>query len=370
MNCRPCWPLIGLVLVAGCAREASTPDGAFLLDEDVRLVRGDDLDSAQRDISVDGDSVIVAVVDEMLTDVSVRLSIEGAPKNSGKAVEVENHFGGAGIEVAALEVPGDSRIMLTLSGPQNASAPGLVHVHLRRFDVTSKAFRFTAEREGLRAWSLATNAGFRVSDVKKSALADMNRAIASLEGAQGDAQLAAQARLIKASMLNYFRVDWREARAEAKRAATAFTALQHPAPLETARARFLEAVALGEMSRDRAAVNPSSEEASKQARQILAQLGDSTSPLGPIERARAMDAIGYIDIDESMLEDARKRFEEAKTLYQSAGHSAGEFEMVANLAQVLAESSRLCGRSKTCWRASSPQTFTGASPAGRTRRVP
>ena len=146
MNCRLCWPLVGMFMLAGCARQASTPDGAFLLDEDIRLVRGTDLDSAQRDISVDGDSVIVAVVDEMLTDVSVRLSIEGAAKNSGEAVEVESHFNGAGIEVAALEVPGDSRIRLTLLGPQNTNAPGSVHVHLRRFDVTSKTFRFTAER--------------------------------------------------------------------------------------------------------------------------------------------------------------------------------------------------------------------------------
>jgi len=219
MNCRLCWPLVGLFLVAGCAREANTPDGAFLLDEDITLVRGADLDSAQRDISVDGDSVIIAIVDEMLTDVSVQLSIESPVGGSGGAVEVENHFSGAGIEVAALEVPGDSRIRLTLLGPHDTNAPGRVHVHLRRFDVTSKTFRFTAEREGLRAWSSATNAGFRVSDVKKSALADMNRAIASLETAQGDGRLAAQARLIKASLLSYFRVDWREARAEAQRAA-------------------------------------------------------------------------------------------------------------------------------------------------------
>jgi hypothetical protein len=131
--------------------------------------------------------------------------------------------------------------------------------------------------------------------MKKSAMADMNRAIASLEGAQGDARLAAQARLIKASMLNYFRVDWREARAEAQRAAKAFAALAQPASLETARARFLEAVALGEISRDRAAMNPTSEEASRQARQILAELGSTTSPFGPVERARAMDAIGHFE---------------------------------------------------------------------------
>ena len=340
MNCRLRWPLLGLLLVAGCAREATTPDGAFLLDEDITLARGEKIDSAERVVAVDGDSVIIAVVDEKLTDVSVRLSVEGTVKDSIDLVEVENHFGGAGIEVAALEAHGASRIRLTLLGPPNANVPGRVHVHLRRFDVTSKTFRFTAEREGLRAWSSATAASFRVSDVKKSALADLNRAIASLESAQGDALLAAQARLVKASMLNYFRVDWRETRAEAQRAAKAFAALPKPAPLEIARAAFLEAVALGEMARDRAAVNPTSEEASKQARQVLAELSENASPFGPIERARAIDAIGAMDINESMLEDAQKRYEEAKALYHSVGYAAGEFEMVANLALVLAESGR------------------------------
>jgi hypothetical protein len=290
-----CWPMVGLLLICGCARQAITPDGAFLLDEDITLVRAANADSAERVVAVDGDSVIIAVVDERLTDVSVRLSVEGAVKDSADLVEVENHFAGAGTEVAALEARAASEVRLTLLGPQKANVPGCVHVQLRRFDVTSKTFRFTAEREGLRAWSSATNAGFHVSDVKRSALADMNRAIASLEGAQDDAPLAAQARLIKASMLNYFRVDWREARAEAQRAAKAFAALPQPAPVETARARFLEALALGEISRDRAAMNPTSEEASQQARQILVELGGTTSPFGPIERARAIDAIGHFD---------------------------------------------------------------------------
>jgi len=333
------WPVLGLLLVVGCAREATTPDGAFLFDEDIALQRGAD-DSAQRDFQVDGNSVIVAIVDENLTDVSVRLSVEDGGGDPAEPVQVENHFAGAGVEVAALEVRGASRIRLTLQGPPNARAPGRVHVHLRRFDVTSKTFRFTAEREGLRAWSAATAASFRVGDVKKSALADMNRAIGSLERAQGDAQLAAQARLLRANMLNYFRVDWREARAEAQRAAQAFTALPKPAPLGSARARFVEAVALGELARDRAAVNPTSEEASRQARQMLAELSADASLFGPIERARAIDAIGSLDINESRLEDAQKRYEEAKSLYHSVGFVAGEFEMVANLALVLAESGR------------------------------
>jgi CHAT domain-containing protein len=339
MNFRMGLPFLGMFLLVGCSRENATPDGAFLLDETVNLTRGPDVDSAQREVAVRGDGVIVAVVDEDLTDVRVRLSVVGA-KDSVKPVEVENNFGGSGIEVAAIEVPRDARVVVTMTGPQSANVAGRVHLHLRRFDVTSRASRFSAEREGLRAWSSATLASLRADAVKKTALADMDRAIASLESAQGDTVLAAQARLIKANMLHFFQIDWRQSLAEAQRAEKKFGAFPAHAPRRTARARFVAALALGEIARDRASVDPTSEEASQAARQLLADLAGPDSPFGPIERARATAAIGYIDIDASMLEDAQKRFEEAKALYTQAGYVAGEFEMVANLALVLAESGR------------------------------
>ena len=69
-------------------------------------------------------------------------------------------------------------------------------------------------------------------------------------------------------------------------------------------------------------MNPTSEEATRHARQTLAELSGGASPFGPIERARAIDAIGYLDINESMLEDAQKRYEEAQALYQSAGYAS------------------------------------------------
>jgi CHAT domain-containing protein/tetratricopeptide (TPR) repeat protein len=94
------------------------------------------------------------------------------------------------------------------------------------------------------------------------------------------------------------------------------------------------------MARDRASVDPTSEEASRLARELLADLSGPGSPFGPIERARAIDAIGYLDINESKLEDAQQRFEQARTLYSQAGYVAGEFAMIANLALILAESGR------------------------------
>ena len=68
-----------------------------------------------------------------------------------------------------------------------------------------------------------------------------------LESAQGDAALAAQARLVKANMFYFFRIDERKSRAEAQRAA-AIRALPTPDALNDARAKYIEALALIQIS--------------------------------------------------------------------------------------------------------------------------
>jgi CHAT domain-containing protein len=324
---------LGVCLLGGCTSGPSTPDGAVILDEEVALQREANIDSVQREIEVDGDSVIVAFADEKLTNVRLKLT---ALETTPASIEVENNLRGSGIEIAAINAPRGSRVLVTLTSPQDSNAPGRVLLRVRRFDAGSKDPRLTAQLTAFKAWSAATNASHRTDAVKKSALADLDRAIASLELPLGDAALAAEARLVKANALHFFQIDWRESRAEAQRAAKAFAALPDPA-VKTARARFVEAVALSEIARDRASVNPTSEEATQEARRTLAELGGATSPFGLIERARALDAIGYMDVNESLLADADRRFTEAQDLFHAAGYAAGEFEMRANLAQVLAE---------------------------------
>jgi hypothetical protein len=58
------------------------PDGgAVVLREEVTLTRQENVELAQREIPVDRTSVIVAFVDEQVTDVRVKLSVNGDTAN-------------------------------------------------------------------------------------------------------------------------------------------------------------------------------------------------------------------------------------------------------------------------------------------------
>jgi hypothetical protein len=61
MDSRICPLAFGILLLSSCTPHSATPDGAVILDEDVALTRGASLDSAQRDITADADSVIVVL---------------------------------------------------------------------------------------------------------------------------------------------------------------------------------------------------------------------------------------------------------------------------------------------------------------------
>ncbi|HYJ41140.1 MAG TPA: tetratricopeptide repeat protein, partial [Steroidobacteraceae bacterium] len=334
MNCRFWPPAVGALLVAACVQGPSVPDGAVLLDEEVTLARGPNVDSAQREFEVQGGSVVVALVDEQLTDIKLQLAVDDSSGKTPVSVEVENNLRGAGVEIAAATVLRGSRIRVTLTGQHDATKPGHVRLRLRRFDADAKQSKLAAVLEGFRAWSAATNADYRVDAITGSALADMDRAIERLESAQGDAALAAQARLIKSNMFYYFHVDWREARAEAQRAAAAFRSMPAPDRLGEARAQFAEARALVKISANSKSVDPTAGEAAKLARESLTTLGSATSVFGPVERAGAIGALGHIDFGTAMLDAAEKRFEESRAMYEAAGYSAGELEMRCNLAAV------------------------------------
>ena len=332
--------LLGCGLLAACARNApALPDGSLVLDESVALSRSNQLDSASRVFTVDGDSIVVAFVDEQLTDVKLKLSAAGGAKDFIAPVSVENHSGGTVPEIAVLRVRDGARVTVALEGPPTAERAGAVRLRVKLFGSrAARGSRFAAQIAGFEAWAAATNAGYRGDDFKEQGLAQIDRAIANLEGSDGDALFAAQARLLKAQQLAFFEVDFRATRAEAQRAAESFSAPD--AGLNRARARYIEALGLRGMSLDRAAVDPTADEATQLARDILADLTGASSPFGPIERARALDVLGSIDLNASKLDDAQSRFEAAEALYRAAGNPAGEFEMRANLAQVLAERGR------------------------------
>src|SRR5689334_3986347 len=125
-------PLLGIVVLTACAPREQTPDEMVLLDETVPLTRQATTDVATRDLEVDSDAVVVAIVDENLTDVRVWLASTGGRKEADKLVEVENHLGGAGVEIAALDARASSAVTLTLVADHDTTQPGKVHVRVLR----------------------------------------------------------------------------------------------------------------------------------------------------------------------------------------------------------------------------------------------
>ncbi len=337
MNTKTCFAATFASLLAACTPGPATPDGAVLIDEEVALER-QAVDVAHRVIEVDANSVLVAIVDENLTDVRIKLEAVNSSKDS-KPVEVENHLEGVGVEVAAIDAPKGSRIKLTIWGPPDKTAPGRVHLRVRRYDESSK---FPAQVGGFEAWSIANNAANDGGAINRSGLKDMTRAIELLDSPGGDAALVADARLIRTNMLlTLTEVELFEARVESQRTAKAFAALPKANALGVARARFLDARALSKISQapSWAKPDPPQDVAEKMARDILTELSGPTSPFGPIERARMVAKLGYMDSNHSA-EQAQVNFEAARLLFKEGGHVAGEVEMRANLAECLTAQGR------------------------------
>ena len=125
----------------------------------------------------------------------------------------------------------------------------------------------------------------------------MDRAIERLESEHGDAMLAAEAHLIKARLLHFYKLDWnREPRAEAQRAARAFARLPRPDALNVARAGYVEALALKEMSADGESVNPTSDEAGRLANTALEGWARRRSSAPSNTRARSARKVTSISL--------------------------------------------------------------------------
>jgi CHAT domain-containing protein len=336
-------PALGaLVLIAGafasCERQVVTPDFAVVLEEQVTLQRQAAADVAIREITVRGDAILVAEVTENLTDVRLKLEAVEADGEAIKPVEVENSLDGAGVEIATLRVRDGARVSITLSGRQNAVKPGAVHLRVQQFahDARRDA-RFAARMAAFEAWSSGTDARHRPDAFRRGGLAELDRAIANLEGPYGDPLLAAEAHLVKASILHFFQIDFHQSAIEARRAAQAFGALNPSAALQVARANLIEARALNELAQNPKSKNPGMAEANVASRRTLAQLIDAASPFGAIERARAIDALGYISQNDAQLDEANQLYERARAMYQSVGYVAGEREMLASMAHIFVE---------------------------------
>jgi CHAT domain-containing protein/tetratricopeptide (TPR) repeat protein len=338
---------LGMALLIGCARHTAVPDGTVVIDEAVTLSRVGGSDTAMRELTVHDDTIFIATVDERLTDVRLALSAtrDGKPL---AATEVENHLFGAGIEVATLTVPEGAHLTVTLSGAPSGKSPGTVGLHMTAYGTgAARGTEYAPLIAAHRAWSEATSSRARPASFRKTGVARMDQAIAALHAAYGDdAALTAHARLVKARALQYFKLDPREARADARRAADAFAKLSTPDALFAARANYVEALALDEMSTDPDAVDPGAEEAIRLARTLLETLAGETSPFGPIEKARAISSLGTLDLDAMRTDDATRRFEQARALFESAGDEGGARDMLFLLPTVLVEQGRFAEAAK------------------------
>jgi len=144
------------------------PDGTVILDEDVTLVRnGDQPDVATRELSLKDDSILVAFVDENLTDVKLELAVV-ADKDASNSIAVENHMIGSGMEIAALDVADGARVRLTLTSAQDAVTPGNVHLRVRQYAAdAAREARVRAWPEGTRRPSRQGARGRRVRDERR-----------------------------------------------------------------------------------------------------------------------------------------------------------------------------------------------------------
>src|SRR5262245_7485078 len=105
-----------LALLAACQRHEAITDGAAVIDEPVGLERQPAADTAARTLTVHEDSIVVAIADEQLTDVRLRIAATDEDGHALDSVEVENNLAGSGVEIAVLSVPEDARVNVTLTG--------------------------------------------------------------------------------------------------------------------------------------------------------------------------------------------------------------------------------------------------------------
>jgi tetratricopeptide (TPR) repeat protein len=325
-----CLAVLGAVLFVSCSSgERSAVDGVLVLDEVVTLVRGEKIDTAHREISVGRNATFVARVDEDDTDFKITLTYAGAKSVVPAAVVADSGMDGQGIEIAVLDAPPGSRITLTLETAQSFDRPGKARLRVMRYDeATTADSRVAARLAAFRAWAAATGARLTGEDIRKTAFRDIDRALAHLESTEGDPALAAWGRLVR-SKLNYRQFSSHKGSiADAELAERGFAALGDTR--NAARARFAQGAALIEIAHDKAAKDPSAEEAALRAKQTLIALSNETA-LSPFERARVVNYLGVLAFNVYDLPEARARFLAAISAYEALGNRQDRLTALGNL---------------------------------------
>ncbi|HEY1225978.1 MAG TPA: hypothetical protein VGF26_01530, partial [Ramlibacter sp.] len=187
--------LASLALVSCTRHAAKAPEGIRVLDEDVQLVRGEHRDSARREIAVDRGATFVAFVHEEDCDVTLRLATE----DGAAASEVNNSMYGEALEVAVLDVPARTRLIVSVDSAQDFDVPCHSRVEVQRYDDSIAANpRVAARLDALRSWSTAMRTSRTVESSRTQGLGQLGHAAEQLESGSGDRWLAAWARLERA----------------------------------------------------------------------------------------------------------------------------------------------------------------------------
>jgi tetratricopeptide (TPR) repeat protein len=246
---------------------------------------------------------------------------------------VNNTMYGESLEVATVDVPAHSRLLLTVDSAQDFDAPCHSRVRVLRYDASGATGPDLAARLGaFRAWAEATRISRTIEGSRTQGLDQLRLAAAQLEA--GDAWLAAWARLVRADLNYVHSFDYPQAARDARAAWAAFEKLgdAHNA----ARGRFVYATIMAEIANDKTAVDPTAEEAERQARDMLKALAVDPA-LGSLQRARAVNFRGVRALDSNQWLEAGDRFREALAAFQQLGDRQGQRMVLNNLGVLAAE---------------------------------
>jgi CHAT domain-containing protein len=325
---------LACLAIASCTRHQEVPiDGVVVLDEDIQLVRAERRDTARRELTADSGATFIAFVYEEDCDVTLRLEYASGTTASSRFSEVNNTMFGESLEVAALAVPSGSSVALRLESAQDSDVACHSRVRILRYDQSVMSNpRLAARVAAFRSWSAATRASRTFEDTKSAGLRDMDAALAHLESDEGDRWLAAWARLVRAD-LNYLPgIDYRLATGDARRAWRAFTELEDAR--NAARARYVLATSLIEISVDKGAIDPTAEEADREARTLLKEL-TADPALSALQRVRAVNFLGYHAMGQGEWVEAGNYFRQALAGFRELGNRQGQ-QMTLNNLGVLA----------------------------------
>ncbi len=325
--------LLSLLAIASCTpSDPVSVTGVAVLDQDVPLIRGEKLDTAQREFTVDADATFAAFVQEDDCEVVVKLEAT-RPGHPAAGVAVDTTFAGQGLEVAALDVARGSRLALRLEGAQESDAPCHVKTRLVRYEPNSGNQRRLA---ALRAWTAATRAGGTAEELERSGIANLQAArdFFSAANGKGDAELAAWTLLVRAWLCNFRGVDLPRAVVDAARAAQEFSALGQAR--NAALSRLARYAALIDIATDKSAKSPTAEEAARELEVGLAQLTRDPA-LSVRARARASNFLGVHAFNFGRNDDANSHYLHALSLFESVHDRRGALTMKSNLGVNAAE---------------------------------